>query len=180
MMKLNNHLALIGMMGTGKTTVGQALATALDMPFFDSDRVLEAETGQKIPDIFKNQGEATFRALESATILRLLENKTPSIIATGGGSVTSPVVADALFGKTCLTMCMTAPVDVLMDRMGNTTRPLLAGDDPRGVLIKKLSERAPLYARAHITLDTSSKPLPELIHHIVHLLSLYQTGIKSS
>ncbi len=180
MMKLTNHIVLIGMMGAGKTTVGQALASALNVDFYDSDRVLEAQTGRTIPTIFAQDGEAAFRVLEKQTILRLLENKTPSVIATGGGAVTTPEVAAALFGKTCLTICLTAPIDVLMARVADGTRPLLAGDNPRAILEQKLNERAPLYGQAHITIDTSLKPLPELIQHSLHLLSLYHTESTSS
>ena len=172
-MIIKKPITLIGMMGTGKSTIGQALAAQLSLPFYDSDRLIEDKAGRKISEIFAEDGEAAFREMERAIILPLLIGA-PAVISTGGGSVTVPDIADALFTKT-LVICLTAPVDILMARMEDVgARPLLAGGDARAMLQTKLEERAGVYARAHITIDTSLKPVPALVDHLTHLISLYQ------
>lgn len=172
-MHITKPIIFVGMMGTGKTTIGRALAARLDVPFYDSDAIIESGTGLRISEIFSTQGEAAFRAIERDTILSLLENSMPVVISTGGGSVTTPDLLAAMEQR-ALMICLTAPVDVLVERVGAADdRPLLSGTNTRDTIAARLEARANLYARAHITVDTSLKDVDALVDHLVHLISLY-------
>jgi shikimate kinase len=173
-MTISKSIVFMGMMGTGKSTLGRVLATSLSAPFYDSDRLIETKTGQSIADIFTSKGEAAFRAIEQDVILPLLE-KPPSVIAVGGGSVTVPAIRHSIL-QHGIVICLTAPVDILLNRVGGGAgRPLLlSGENPRAVLEQKMIEREAVYAGAHITLDTSKKSVTELVTHLEHLLSIYK------
>ena len=85
--ELRGHLVLVGLMGTGKSTVGRRLADILDRPLHDSDEMIEARTGTTVREIFVDQSEAAFRAVETAVLLDALAAETPSVIAAAGGIV---------------------------------------------------------------------------------------------
>jgi shikimate kinase len=140
-------------MGVGKSTIGKVLAHELNVPFFDTDRVIENRTGADIPWIFDVEGEAGFR-LRETQVLQELTAKAPSVIATGGGIVTQPENAKLL---ACGLVCyLTASVEQLVERTSrDKKRPLLQVDNPREKIIQILTEREPLYrAVADVQLNT--------------------------
>ncbi len=173
-MTISKPIVFIGMMGAGKSTLGRVLATSLSVPFYDSDRLIEVETGKSVAEIFTTKGEPAFRAIEKSIILPLLD-RAPSVIAVGGGAVTVPAIRSALLER-AVVICLTAPVDVLLTRVGGGVgRPLLqSGSSPREVLEQKIIEREMAYSGAHITLDTSKSSASELVKHVEHLLSIYK------
>jgi shikimate kinase len=157
------NVFLVGLMGAGKTSVGKMLAKRLGKTFHDSDHVIEARTGVRIPVIFEIEGEAGFRAREAAVIdeLTALDN---IVLATGGGAVLSPANREALRARGTV-VYLRASVDELWNRTRHDrNRPLLQTEDPRGRLAQLHEQRDPLYREvAHIVLDTGTQSLKSLI-----------------
>lgn len=157
------NVFLVGLMGAGKTSVGKMLAKRLGKTFHDSDHVIEARTGVRIPVIFEIEGEAGFRARESAVIdeLTALDN---IVLATGGGAVLAPANREALRARGTV-VYLRASVDELWNRTRHDrNRPLLQTEDPRGRLAQLHEQRDPLYREvAHIVLDTGTQSLKSLI-----------------
>lgn len=121
-------LFLLGMMGSGKSTLGKALAQFLDMPFIDMDRQIENRTDKSIVQIFREEGEAFFRQKESELLAELASDPMPKIVATGGGVVCLPQNRDCLRKMPCL--FLDVPMDILAERLEKerNQRPLLQGE----------------------------------------------------
>ncbi|NET61070.1 MAG: shikimate kinase [Symploca sp. SIO2E6] len=152
------NVFLIGMMGSGKTTVGHLLASQLGYGFCDSDVVIEQVVGKTINEIFAESGEEAFRQLESQVVSEL-SAYTKLIIATGGGVVLKPINWSYLHHG--LIVWLDAPVEVLIERLQeDTTRPLLKQADPAQILQRLLEQRRGLYAEAdlHIRINASETP----------------------
>lgn len=151
-----NNIVLIGLSGSGKSTVGRYLATRLNYPLFDTDAVIESETGQNAADIFASRGEAAFRAIESH-VLRCALEKTATVIATGGGIVTVPANCELIRDK-AFVVWLDATSSAIIARVANhrQPRPLLQGDNPQARLEQMRQNRASLYraiADLHILTD---------------------------
>ena len=135
-------------MGSGKSTVGKALAQRLGMCFFDSDEQIESAEHMKISDIFGAFGERYFRAAEAAVIKRL------SSLATGGGAVLSSANAAVLRAHGTVIFLSVSPSTVIERLEGDSTRPLLQRSDRKAAIEQMISERLPFYkAAAHFTVD---------------------------
>jgi shikimate kinase len=142
------NLYLIGMMGAGKTTVGQRLAAHLDYRFLDTDAVIEQATGLPIRELFAQSGEAEFRKLESQ-VLAALSPHTRLTIATGGGIVLQRENWGHL--RHGIVVWLDVPVEQLLVRLqSDSTRPLLQDTDPTVRLHALLKERRSLYAQADV------------------------------
>lgn len=158
---------LIGMMGTGKTTVGQILARQLNYRFCDTDELIERVTNQTIQEIFATAGEEKFRVIESQ-VLGELAAYTKSVIATGGGIIQRQINWSYLHHGVII--WLDAPIEVLQQRLAeDTSRPL------RQQLESLLDKRRPLYAQAdlHIQLQTEQNPeqvVSEIIEQIPTVL----------
>ncbi|HLN18020.1 MAG TPA: shikimate kinase [Acidimicrobiales bacterium] len=138
------HLLLVGMMGSGKTTVGRLLADRLGWPFFDSDAEVEAATGKSVPEIFEERGEAAFRAAETEALQDGVADG-PSVVAVAGGAVLDPANRD-LIARSGRVVWLRARPATLVGRVGSGEgRPLL-GDDPADALVRLDAVRRPLYA----------------------------------
>jgi len=157
------NVFLVGLMGAGKTSVGKMLAKRLGKTFHDSDHVIEARTGVKIPVIFEIEGESGFRARESSIIdeLTALDN---IVLATGGGAILSQANREALRSRGTV-VYLRAGVDELWNRTRHDrNRPLLQTADPRARLALLHEQRDPLYHEvAHIVLDTGTQSLKSLV-----------------
>lgn len=160
------NLYLIGMMGSGKTTVGQILAHRLGYHFFDTDTVIEQAAGQPIANIFANLGEPTFRELETQ-VLAELSAYTKLVIATGGGIVLQQMNWSYL--RHGLIVWLDVSVEQLCDRLqGDTSRPLLQGNEPTQALERILEQRQSLYAQADLHLVVEAAETPEQVaNHIL-------------
>ncbi len=152
---------LIGMMGSGKTTVGQLLAAALGYRYFDTDQLIETATAQPVTQIFAESGEAIFRQLESNT-LEALSPLTRATIATGGGIILKSENWGYL--RNGVIVWLDVPVDLLHDRLiADTTRPLLQSGDLRTQLESLDEARRSLYAQADISVTIGPTDTPEQI-----------------
>ena len=165
-------IVLVGAPGSGKSTVGTLLAERLGAPFADVDAVIEQRTGRSIAEIFADDGEPAFRALEEQVTAELLA--APGVLSLGGGAVLSPATRAALRGHRVVWLQVSAATAV--QRVGlNEARPLLLGN-VRGRLMKLLAERTPLYAEvATERVETDSLP-PE---QVVELLLTSQEGPRA-
>ena len=155
------NLYLIGMMGTGKTTVGQRLAKELGYRFFDTDVLIERVAQKSINELFAEEGETFFRELESQ-VLGEVSACTRSVIATGGGAVLRPVNWGYL--RHGLIIWLDAPISLLVERLAeDNTRPLLKMDDLSLKLETLLAERKSLYQEADLQIAIAKNENPEQI-----------------
>ncbi|MGY6502304.1 MAG: shikimate kinase [Acidimicrobiales bacterium] len=139
------HVALIGLMGSGKTTVGRLLAERSHRPLVDTDSLVEAATGQSVAELFGGEGEAAFRRYELDCLARALARSEPSIVATGGGIVLTDAARNLLRRDATVVWLRAAP-STLAARLGDDiTRPLLADRDPVDVLTDLETRRSVLY-----------------------------------
>jgi shikimate kinase len=165
-------IALVGLMGVGKSSVGRRLACALGMPFRDADSEVEAAAGRVIPEIFAELGEPAFRDGERRVITRLLEGP-PHVLATGGGAFMSPDTR-ALIKERALSVWLKADLEILARRVGRKdSRPLLAGKDPMDVLRAQAEARYPTYAEADITVETGDAAHHVTVGQVIQALSEY-------
>ena len=163
-------IALVGLMGVGKSTIGRRLAQALELPFRDADQEIEAAAGRSIPEIFAERGEAEFRAGERRVIGRLLQEPR-HVLATGGGAFMDPQTR-GLMKERAITVWLKADLEVLVRRVGRkTTRPLLVGRDAREVLQELMDSRYPVYAEADITVMTDERPAGAAVDAILAALA---------
>ncbi len=154
--KLKKTVAMIGMMGAGKTAIGMALARYLDVDFLDSDTEIEAAANASIAEIFERDGEAFFRDRETQVIARLLDG-TPGILSTGGGAFLREENRQMIHDRG-ISVWLRADLDLLWSRVKHkTTRPLLMTDDPRATLAAIQSDRDPIYALADVSVDASAE-----------------------
>jgi shikimate kinase len=150
-------VALVGLMGAGKTTVGRRLAAALGLPFVDADAEIAAAAGRSIDEIFAERGECEFRRGERNVIARLLAGP-PHVLATGGGAFIDPKTR-ALMKERAISIWLKAPIEVLMKRVARRDdRPLLKEPDPEAVMRRLIEERYPIYAEADLTVETTHGP----------------------
>lgn len=152
------NLYLIGMMGSGKTTVGRLLATELGYQFFDTDALVEKVAGQSINEIFTREGEVGFRELETQ-VLAELSAYTRLAIATGGGIILRQQNWSYL--QQGLIVWLDVSVDTLVSRLAeDNTRPLLQDTDPAGKLQSLLEQRQSLYSQADVRIKVTSSDTP--------------------
>jgi shikimate kinase len=141
------HVVLVGLMGSGKSTVGRRLARSLGRCFVDADEAVEATEGRTIADIFATDGEAAFRQAEHLVLEALLDRPDPTVIAAGGGVVVSEPNRALLRDPAVTVVWLDASPAFLASRaQAKPHRPLLAGADPRATFARLHEERAPLYA----------------------------------
>ena len=163
------NLWLIGMMGSGKSTIGRRIAATTDREFVDVDSVVEKRAGDSIASIFEGQGEAAFREMECAEIRRLSREPAPGatgrVIATGGGVVLDPASVEVM-RRSGVVAWLDAPHGVLAGRTGGEERPLLAGTDGASGLAEILAGRHSLYEQAaHYRID-ADRPVDEVVSDV--------------
>ncbi|MDO5643244.1 MAG: shikimate kinase [Paracoccus sp. (in: a-proteobacteria)] len=152
---MRGQIALVGMMGVGKTAVGQEIARQLGVSFTDTDAEIERAAAMTIPEIFARDGEAFFRDRESLVLSRLLAGRA-GVVSTGGGAWVQPR-NQALIRSAGLSLWLDADMETLWQRVRmRPTRPLLMTDDPKATLAALIKARSPVYALADIHLRTDS------------------------
>jgi shikimate kinase len=161
------NLSLIGFMGTGKSTVGRAIADALRFTFLDTDDVIEARAGAPIAEIFKQHGEPVFREWEKR-ILKELEKRSKTVISTGGGVPAQEGNMTSLKSHS-LVVCLWASPEKIYSRVKSQThRPLLHDPDPLEKIRQLLAVREPYYKQADVLLSTEFRSLREVSQQIIH------------
>lgn len=168
-------ITLIGPMGSGKTSVGRELAEMLGYEFIDVDRLIADRAGKKIAQIFEEDGESRFRALESETIAALAGAES-RVIATGGGAVLDPQNRH-VFRSLGHVVYLKASARELYQRIKNdTNRPLLQVEDPKTRMKEILAEREPFYLEAEIIVDTEDLSVEEVVDVLINELAKRTTG----
>lgn len=175
-------ICLIGMMGSGKSSVGRELSELLSLPFVDLDSYIEAKTGRRIPEIFAEEGEASFRKMECEALDEILDNGgKPSadgsagngmVLSLGGGTLTSGKNAEKIARKT-LCIYLKATADTLVRRLEGEAqgRPMLKGEDLRGHIVELLGKRGPVYEKtARHSLATDGLSVGEIARTIAELV----------
>lgn len=165
-------IALVGLMGVGKSTVGRRLARRLNLPFADGDVEIEAAAHMSVSDIFGQLGEPEFRAGEARVMKRLLLGPR-LVLATGGGAILNPDTR-ALMKARATTVWMRAELDVVAQRVQRRdTRPLLRGRDPIEALSAMAEVRYPLYATADVVVDVAGGGHADAVEAIVRGLEAF-------
>ena len=166
---VDRAIVLVGLMGSGKSSIGRRLASRLSMDFADADSEIETAAGCSIADFFERHGEPAFRAGERRVIARLLDNG-PRVLATGGGAFIDPDTRRLLADK-AVTVWLSAELDLLVKRCARRdTRPLLRAGDPREILAALMEERYPIYGQADITVETDDGPHAQTVDKIIAAL----------
>jgi shikimate kinase / 3-dehydroquinate synthase len=168
-MSRQRSVVLSGFMATGKSTVGQLVAKALDLPFVDTDATIAAEVGRPIGELFAAEGEARFRDREAATILPLLEDGVPRVIAFGGGAVTIPSVRHTALERSTLITLTATPEAIAARATSVTERPNLGARSPVDRARDLLALRREAYAECHAMLATDGRSPEDLAARIVEL-----------
>jgi len=172
------NLALIGFMGTGKSTVGRQVARGLRFDFVDTDNLIEEQAGISIPDIFKQSGETVFRELEHETVGQLAQRE-GIVIATGGGLVVDPANLESLKNH-ALVVCLWASPEAIWKRCRTQThRPLLQDPDPQARISELLTQREPHYRQADIIVSTEIRPQREVVQQVIHQFLETRKGLES-
>jgi shikimate kinase len=169
------NIALIGFMGTGKSSVGRMIADHLHFAFLDTDDLIESRAGKSVSAIFSQEGEAAFRKMEAAVVTELTSRKR-TVISTGGGVATDPRNLDSL-REHALIVCLWASPEKIWERVrGQTHRPLLREADPLAKIRELLAAREPFYKQADVLLNTEVRSVREVVQQVLHQFNL----IKSS
>lgn len=162
---------LVGLPGSGKSTIGRRLAKGLGVGLLDTDVAIEQRTGRSIADIFATDGEQEFRRIEEDVVRAALADH-DGVLSLGGGAVTSPGVRAALAGHTVVYLEISAAEGVRRTG-GNTVRPLLAGPDRAEKYRALMAKRAPLYRRvATMRVDTNRRNPGAVVRHILSRLQV--------
>jgi shikimate kinase len=169
---LTLRLALVGLPGSGKSTVGRQLARRLALPFTDSDDAIEQRLGCSIRDYFEREGEARFRDIEES-VIRDLAQGGPGVLATGGGAVLRAANREQLRAAGHVLYLRTTPEEVSRRLRHDRNRPLLQVDDPLQRLRKLYEERDPLYREtAHFVIETGRPSVSTLVNMVLMQLEL--------
>lgn len=177
-LSLPRTVALVGLMGAGKSAIGKRLALRLGLPFVDADDEIERAAGCTIAEIFEKYGESDFRTGERRVIARLLD-ETPHVLSTGGGAYIHPETR-ALMRAKAVTIWLRAELDVLYERVRRRGhRPLLREGDPREILARLMSDRYPIYAEADIVVDSTAQPADITTDQVIEALRTYLEAEKA-
>lgn len=163
-------ITLVGLMGSGKSSVGKRLAARLGLPFVDADAEIEIACGMTIAEIFERFGEAHFRDGERRVIARLVDGA-PKVVATGGGAFMQPDTR-ALILERSVAVWLDADIETLVERVAKRdTRPLLAGRDAGEVLRALAAERGPIYALAPVRVLSGDGPHMQVVDAVIEALA---------
>jgi shikimate kinase len=165
---METNLYLVGFMGTGKSTVGRQLARQIGFSFLDSDHEIERSQGKPVSQIFAEQGEAKFRALER----EFIEHGHPPrkcVVSCGGGLIVPSGMLELLRSRGVV-ICMHAPIETILQRtMHATHRPLLQVENPEQRLRELYAQREEIYRRAGTMVLTDKRPLREIAIHVLRV-----------
>ena len=168
--QMPKSLVLVGLMGSGKSSVGRKIAEMLNMNYADSDQRIEAIAGMHTADIFELYGEEKFRTLELREIKALLKERPPQIIAVGGGGFCQPKSHKAI-KKAGLSLWLQAAPATLIQRISNVaSRPLLKTGDPLATITALATAREGFYAQADLVVNTDGLEITESVEKVLDTL----------
>jgi shikimate kinase len=165
-------IVLVGMMASGKTSVGRLLAQKLEIPFVDADHEIEVAAQMSVPEIFTKHGEADFRSGERRVIARILRDG-PRVLATGGGAYMNAQTREAIRDRG-LSVWLKADAETILRRAKRrTNRPLLQSGNPEETVRKLIEIRYPIYAEADVTVESRDGTHEETVASIVEAIVLF-------
>ena len=166
-MKSKKNLVLLGMMGSGKSTIGSVISKKLNIKFYDTDKFIEKETDMKINEIFKEKGEAFFRSLEEKIILKILHSSN-SVISLGGGSFINQKIREEVITNN-LSIWLSWKNSTLINRIKNSKKRPLATNLKTNEMIKLIEERSKIYEKAHFKINCDKISKIEITNKILNL-----------
>ena len=167
------HLALVGMMGSGKTTVGTRVAELLHRPFLDSDQMIEAREGRTVREIWLTDGEPAYRELETKVLEEALARPDPAVVAAAGGVVLRAENRRLLRRADVCTVRLVADPEALVTRVGRQGHRPLLDDDPLAALRRLTTEREELYREvADATVETGNAPIETVTNEVLRALAV--------
>ncbi|MEI6195167.1 MAG: shikimate kinase [Verrucomicrobiota bacterium] len=169
------NIALIGFMGTGKTSVGRLVAEQLHFEYLDTDEVIQTNTGRSITDIFAKDGEPAFRELE-AKVVAELSSRTQTVISTGGGLPVNPKNLASLKTHALVVSLWSSPEKIWERVRHQSHRPLLHDKDPQAKIRELLAAREPFYKQADVLLNTDLRSVREVAQQVVHQFRIEASG----
>jgi shikimate kinase len=173
-------VVLVGLMGAGKSSIGRRLAQRLGLEFLDADTEIERAAGCTIEEIFARFGEPAFRDGERRVILRLLEERAPIVLATGGGAFMDAETRAAIRNH-AIAVWLRAELDVLLRRVARrSNRPLLKQGDPREVLERLMALRHPVYAEADLVVESDESPAETTVDRVIAALRAHLAAQETS
>ncbi len=178
-MQTQTNIFLIGLMGSGKTTVGRLLARRLHLSFVDSDHEIEAHTGVRISTIFEVEGESGFRLREADMIARLTQRQ-GIVLATGGGAILNVHTRQLLQARGLVIYLRADPEQLWLRTRHDRQRPLLQTAHPKARLQELYAQRDPLYREiAHLIIDTGQQSVPRLVSHLESELRQFASAVPN-
>jgi shikimate kinase len=169
------NIALIGFMGTGKTSVGRLVADRLHFEYLDTDELIQTQTGRTIADIFTTDGEPAFRALEQKVVGELA-GCVKTVISTGGGLPVNPQNLASLKTHALVVSLWSSPEKIWERVRHQGHRPLLLGENPQAKIRELLAAREPFYKQADVLLNTDVRSVREVAQQVVHQFHLEASG----
>ena len=170
-----SNIALIGFMGTGKSSVGRSIATQLHYTYLDTDDVIVARAGKPITDIFAQEGEASFRELERRLVEELVV-RTKTVISTGGGLPLNPANVASLKTHALVVCLWASPERIWEHTRGQDHRPLLNEPAPLANIRTLLAAREPSYRLADVLVNTEMRSVKEVAQQVIHQYRLAQSA----
>ena len=168
------NIYLIGLMGSGKTTLGKSLAKKLNRPFIDTDQLIEQKSGVDVSLIFEFEGEIGFRERETK-LLSEIALKKDQIISTGGGIILSKYNRDIIANSGIIFYLKTQPAELVMRLQNDKTRPLLKGTNVKEKLNNLYAERSALYEMtADYVIETKNKRIAQIVTYIEEIISAHE------
>ncbi|HZI22272.1 MAG TPA: shikimate kinase [Gemmatimonadales bacterium] len=165
---MKRHIVLVGLPGSGKTSVGKAVAEQLGASFVDVDAILARREGKAITLIFAEKGEGAFREMERKEMESALAGE-PAVISPGGGWAAQPGVIDDARARALVVYLSTRPETAAQRAAPEGTRPLLTGEDPVARMRQLLKEREQFYRNAHAQVETDRRTPPQVASEVVRL-----------
>jgi shikimate kinase len=165
------NIALIGFMGTGKTSVGRLVAEQLHFEYLDTDEVIQTSTGRSITDIFTKDGEPAFRALEEK-VVEELGHRAKTVISTGGGLPLNPKNLTSLKMHALVVSLWSSPEKIWERVRHQSHRPLLHDENPQAKIRELLAARTPFYKQADVLLNTELRSIREVAQQVIHQFHL--------
>jgi shikimate kinase len=177
-----DSLVLVGFSCSGKTTLGRNMARRLRMHFVDSDRYIEGMAGRSIPEIFREDGESAFRAIEREAIAQIAAERR-QVISTGGGAFVDPINREALRNGNLVIHLQVRP-ETVVDRLRNSRsgrpRPLLESPDPLARVIELMDQRREAYTAAHVTIGVDGRSRYELVGELTRRFLAWQRSRRAA